>query len=245
MCRHVAYLGPPITLKEIVLDPPGGLLEQSYAPKDMRGGGTINADGFGVGWWAGDRFVRYRRPSPLWSDSGFADLAAVTTSGAILAAVRSATVGMPVTEAACAPYAGDGWLFSHNGVVPGWPDSVAKLAAQLPVTDLMTLDAPTDSALLWALLRRQLNAGVDPASALRGLVADVSASAPGARLNLMLTNGHTIYATTFGHALSVALSATRGVVASEPWSGIEWEAVPEKKLVIADRTTRTMEELCG
>ena len=53
MCRHLAYLGPPTTLSALVLEPTHGLLRQSYAPLDMRGGGTVNADGFGVGWYAG------------------------------------------------------------------------------------------------------------------------------------------------------------------------------------------------
>ena len=51
MCRHLAYLGPPVTLAALLLDPPHGLLHQSYAPADMRGGGTVNADGFGAGWY--------------------------------------------------------------------------------------------------------------------------------------------------------------------------------------------------
>ena len=51
MCRHLAYLGPPTTLAALLFDPPHGLLHQSYAPADMRGGGTVNADGFGVGWY--------------------------------------------------------------------------------------------------------------------------------------------------------------------------------------------------
>src|SRR5262245_18427131 len=99
----------------------------------MRGGGTVNADGFGVGWYPGGGDpVRYRRDRPLWTDADLPALARATTAAAVLAAVRSATVGMPVTESAAAPFAEGRWLFSHNGVVRGWPDSVAALAAPLP-----------------------------------------------------------------------------------------------------------------
>src|SRR5262249_37633477 len=159
-------------------------LHQSWAPQDMRGGGTINADGFGVGWYTPGGPVRYRRDRPLWSDAGFAELARVTVAGAVLAAVRSATVGLPAGEHACAPFASGGWLFSHNGVVTGWPDSVAKVAERLPVADLLTLEAPTDSALLWALVRHRLRAGLAPVAALADTVAEVAAAAPGSRLNL-------------------------------------------------------------
>ena len=52
------------------------------------------------------------------------------------------------------------WLFSHNGKVDGWPDSVAGLAATLPASALLGLEARVDSALLWALVRHQLELGV-------------------------------------------------------------------------------------
>jgi glutamine amidotransferase len=134
MCRHLAYLGPPIPLSRLLFDPPHALSRQSWAPRDMRGGGTINADGFGVGWYA-PAPVRYRRRTPLWSDPDLPGLAAAVPAGAVLAAVRSATAGMPVVETAAAPFAGGRWLFSHNGVVAGWPGTVAGAAAAEAVRD--------------------------------------------------------------------------------------------------------------
>ena len=164
MCRHLAYLGPPLPLADLVLHPPHSLLHQSWAPNDMRDGGTVNADGFGIGWLVGDPGAgadgvvarRYRRDRPMWSDASLPDLAASISSGAILAAVRSATVGMAVTETACAPFMEGAAMFSHNGVIDRWPASVAALTDGLPPSVLMTLDAPTDSAFLWALVRGTL-----------------------------------------------------------------------------------------
>ena len=77
MCRHLSYLGAPVTLAELLIDPPHALLRQSWAPRDMRGGGTVNADGFGVGWFAEDPGapIRYRRSSPMWTDTTFAQFA--------------------------------------------------------------------------------------------------------------------------------------------------------------------------
>ena len=236
MCRHLAYLGPAATLASLVLQPPHSLLRQSYAPADMRGGGTVNADGFGVGWYAGPDAVRYRSAAPIWSDPGFAALAEVTSSTAVLAAVRSATTGMPVTAAASAPFAEGRWLFSHNGVVRGWPGSVAALASGLPVTDLLTLDAPTDAALLWALVRHRLRGGEDPVPALTAVVAAVAAAAPASRLNLLLTDGATIWATAWDHALSVRTDDDRALVASEPIDDDHaWTEVPDRHLVAAHR----------
>ena len=151
MCRHLGYLGLPVTLAELVLDPPHSLVVQSYAPNDMRGGGTVNVDGFGVGWFAATRrgwserqpldaarripsrtrrAPAYRRPVPIWQDAPFAELARTTVAGGVLAAVRNATAGMPVAEAACAPFTDGRWLFSLNGRIAGWPDTAVWLARE-------------------------------------------------------------------------------------------------------------------
>jgi gamma-glutamyl hercynylcysteine S-oxide hydrolase len=236
VCRHLAYVGPPVTLASLVLEPVHSLLRQTYAPADMRGGGTINADGFGAGWYPepSGPAARYRSLQPMWSDASFAAVAAATRSGGMLAAARSATVGMPVTETAAAPFVEGRWLFSHNGVIRGWPHSVAAPAAALPVTDLLTLDAPTDAALLWALVRHRLRAGADPGDALAGVIAEVAAAAPGSRLNLLLTDGTAIWATSWGHALSLRADERSALVASEPLdSDPGWHPVPDQHLVVA------------
>ena len=237
MCRHLAYLGPACSPAPLVFDAPHALLHQSYAPADMRGGGTVNADGFGLAWYGEDGVpVRYRRVSPIWADHDAPRLARSVRSGAFVAAVRNGTVGMPSMEAACAPFTDGRWLFSHNGRVTGWPDSLAALAGKLPVADLLTLDAPTDSALLWALLRERLHAGEDPVEATADLVRRVERAAPGSRLNFLLTDGQLLVATAWTHALSVRETDGAVVVASEPTDTEPgWTPVPEGHAVVARR----------
>ncbi|WP_018683585.1 ergothioneine biosynthesis protein EgtC [Actinokineospora enzanensis] len=238
MCRHLGYLGPAVPLAGL-LDGPSGLLRQTWAPADMRGGGTVNVDGFGVGWYLDDEAppVRYRRAVPMWTDASFAQLAAVTSSRAVLAAVRSATFGMPVVDTACAPFAEGRWLFSHNGRVTGWPHSVAGLAASLSIVDLITLDAPTDSALLWAMVRERLRSGVDPADAVAEVALLVAEVAPDSRLNFLLTDGTTLVATTWWHSLSVLCGPDSVVVASEPWADDpQWTPVADRSLLVATLT---------
>jgi glutamine amidotransferase len=237
MCRHLAYLGPPITLSRLLFEPPHSLCHQSWAPRDMRGGGTINADGFGAGWYTPAGPIRYRRHPPMWSDTTLPTLAASVTAGAMLAAVRSATVGMPVMETACAPFGSGPWLFSHNGRIAGWPRSVAKLAAALPVEDLLTLEAPTDAALLWALVHDRLRSSVPAPAAVTSVLADVLVAAPSSRLNVLLTDGSTLVATTAGHALSVLRGADFVLVASEPLDDDPaWQPVPDRTLLVASAT---------
>ncbi|HEY7598245.1 MAG TPA: ergothioneine biosynthesis protein EgtC [Actinophytocola sp.] len=240
MCRHIAYVGEPVRLADLLLTPEHSLLRQSWAPRDMRCGGTVNADGFGIGWYTGSspEPALLRRAVPMWTDTALPRLAAEITSGAVLAAVRSATVGMPVVETASAPFAREGWLFSHNGVVRGWPAAVADLASTLPVAALLTLEAPTDAALLWALLWHRLSAGDKPADAMASLVVEVEAAAPGSRLNLLLTDGRQIVGTSWTHSLWVGERGSSVVIASEPYDDDPaWREVPDRHLVVATRST--------
>jgi glutamine amidotransferase len=236
MCRHLGYLGEPVSPAGALFHAPHSLLVQSYAPADMRGGGSVNADGFGLGWYPGPGTapLRHRRSTPLWTDETLPPLAASVTSGAFVAAVRNGTTGLPVTEAAAAPFTAGRWLFSHNGVVRGFPGSLAELAKTLPVTELLTLEAPTDSVVLWALLRARLAAGEDPLTAVASLTAAVEAAAPGSRLNFLLTDGATLIGTAWTHALSLLETPAGVLLASEPCDGDpRWRPVPDHHAVRA------------
>lgn len=199
MCRHIAYLGPPISLGRLLIEPEHALVRQSWEPRRQRFG-TVNADGFGVGWYAeGDPVpARYRRDRPIWGDPGFQDLARVVRSGAFLAAVRDATVAGSDGEAAAAPFASGPWLFSHNGRLRDWPDSVAETASALSPQELLQLAARTDSALVWALVLHRLRQGDDLGTALAEPVRELADAAPGSRLNLLVTDGAAIAATAWG-----------------------------------------------
>ncbi|MFE0368338.1 ergothioneine biosynthesis protein EgtC [Streptomyces tendae] len=239
MCRHLAYAGPAEPLGELLVTPPHGLYRQSWAPRHQRYG-TVNADGFGVGWYAdGDPVpARYRRAGPIWADQSFADLARVVRTGALLAAVRDATLAGADAEAAAAPFAAGTWLFSHNGAVAGWPGSLAPVAATLPPGELLSLEARNDSALVWALVLARLRAGDDEGRAMAETVLEVAAAAPASRLNLLLTNGSAITATTWGDTLWYLSRPGGGtVVASEPYDDDpRWQEVPDRTLLAASGT---------
>lgn len=239
MCRHIAFVGRPKALGELLVRPPHALLRQSWAPRRQRHG-TVNADGFGVGWYAeGDPVpARYRRAGPVWADPSFADLARVVRSEALLAAVRDATEAGADGEAAAAPFAAGPWLFSHNGAVRGWPGSMGPLAGALPATELLSLEARCDSALVWALVLHRLRDGDEPGQAVADTVLDAARAAPGSRLNLLLTDGVTIAATAWGDTLWYLAEPGRGtVVASEPYDDDpRWCEVPDRALLTATRT---------
>jgi len=234
MCRHLAYLGPPVTLGALVVDPPYGLIRQSFAPRRQRQG-LVNADGFGIGWYPDGAAepARYRRAVPIWADANLADLGRVVRSGAVLAAVRSATAGFPVIESANAPFASGRWLFSHNGKLPGWPACLDSLAAGLTPSALAGVGTLTDSTLLWALVLDRLGQGEDPADAL-GAVASTAFDVTGGRINLLLTDGHRVAATALGDTLCYRVGGGAVVVASEPYDDEPgWADVPDGSVLLA------------
>jgi glutamine amidotransferase len=229
MCRHIAWLGEPRSLASLVLDPANALLVQSYAPRRQRHG-RINADGWGVGFYPSDGHPpgRWRSTGPLWSSSSFASVAPLISSSCVIAAVRSASAGMPVEESATAPFADGRWLLSHNGVVD---------RAVLPTA--LAAESVCDAAMLAAHVFAR------GPHRLGDTVAQVGALDPGARLNVLATDGSRLLATAWGDTLSILAGPTGVVLASEPYDDDpRWVDVPDRSLVEAttrDVTVRPLE----
>jgi glutamine amidotransferase len=228
VCRHVAWLGAPRTLADLVLAPEHGLLVQSYAPRRQRNG-RMNADGWGVGFYPDDvgEPARWRSNRPLWGDASFASVAPTISSTCVLAAVRSATTGMPLEETASAPFQSGRWLLSHNGVVDRsllGPHAAAESVC--------------DSAELAAHL---FDAGPQDVG---GFVATLGRRDPAARLNLLLTDGRRILATAWNDTLSVLRTDAGVAVASEPYDDDpRWADVPDHHLVDVTADTVTITDL--
>jgi glutamine amidotransferase len=203
-------------VSSLVLDPPFGLRRQSYAPRRQQRG-LLNADGWGVGFYVPGRAepVRWRSARPLWGDASFASVAPVLSSGAVLAAVRSATPGMPMDESAAAPFSDGRWLLSHNGRLR---------PSMLPARH--DAESVCDSALLAAHIFAH-----GPERVVETIGA-VAADDPGASLNVLLTDGAQVIAVSWGDPLSYLVEPDGVVVASEPYDDDErWVDVPDRHLV--------------
>ncbi|WP_135459253.1 ergothioneine biosynthesis protein EgtC [Mycobacterium sp. DL99] len=214
MCRHIGWLGAPRSLASLMLDPPQGLLVQSYAPRRQKHG-LMNADGWGAGFFDDGVPRRWRSDKPLWGDASFASVAPALTSGCVVAAVRSATIGMPIEPSASAPFTDGHWLLSHNGVVD---------RAVLPLT--RSAESVVDSAVLAALIFAR---GLD---SLGDTITEVGALDPNARLNILAANGSRMVATTWGDTLSMLRLPDGVALASEPYDDDPgWSDIPDRHLV--------------
>ncbi|HET7355935.1 MAG TPA: ergothioneine biosynthesis protein EgtC [Nocardioidaceae bacterium] len=225
MCRHLAWLGHQRSLHDVVVAAPYSLFRQSWAPRRQRHG-TINADGFGVGWYVDGRAepVRYRRAQPIWTDASFASLAPTVASGCVLASVRSATPGLTYGEAAAAPFLHGRWMFSHNGRLADldrarkvlWPQAAEVPEAQVGV----------DSAWLFGAAVGHWTAGSSLAD---GLVAvtRLAQDAGGGRVSLLATDGSSVAATVLGEPMYVRELPSGVLVASEPSDDEDgWVEIP-------------------
>lgn len=215
-------------MASLVLEPSDGLLRQSYAPRRQKRG-RLNADGWGVGFYPPGRTepVRWRSSRPLWSDASFASVAPVLSSGAVLAAVRSATPGMPMDETAAAPFTDGQWLLSHNGrvsrqVLPARSEAESVCDSALLAAHVFTLGPPR----LVTTLR------------------EIAALDPDASLNVLMTDGVRIVGVTWGDELSYLVEPDGVAVASEPWDDDpRWVDVPDHHLIEVTSAGVTVTEL--
>jgi glutamine amidotransferase len=216
MCRHIGWLGQPRSLASLILEPPHSLLVQSYAPRRQTRV-RMNADGWGVGFFTPGiaEPARWRSTKPLWADGSVPSMARHLSASCIVAAVRAASPGMPIDETATAPFTDGHWLLSHNGVVD---------RSVLPLT--LAAESVCDSALLAAHV---FSSGPQR---LGEVVASVGTLDPEARLNLLVTDGRRLLATTWGDTLSYLVDSTGIAVASEPYDDDpRWIDVPDRHLV--------------
>lgn len=214
MCRHLGWLGNPVSVSSLILEPANGLLVQSYSPRRQKHG-LLNADGWGVGFFDGATPRRWRSAAPLWGDASLASVAPALRSACVVAAVRSATVGMPIEPSASAPFTDGEWLLSHNGIVD---------RAVLPVS--RTAESTVDSAILAAHIFAE---GLD---SLGDTVRRVGESDPSARLNILAANGSRMLATVWGDTLSILRRPDGVVLASEPYDDHpDWQDIPDRHLV--------------
>lgn len=237
MCRLIAYVGEPISARHLVFDGTHSLYEQSWAPAELLSG-RVNADGYGVVWYADGRPARIAEPRPIWHDADLPDTLAALRSTCVVAALRNATPGLPVDRAGLLPLVHDRWSFVLNGFVPDFRSAhMRALRGALPDDLYAALRGASDAETLFFLALAALREGASPAEALEKVARAVRARVGRreAQLNMVLCDGERVVAARCGtvlvtNSLYVAKRppfAPDGVVlASEaPEVGAVWEAV--------------------
>ena len=158
----VGYVGPPVRLAQLVIEPPHSLYVQSYRPREMTSG-VVNADGWGAALWLDDAKAEpalYRSPQPIWADSNLGWIGDRLPLTAALAAVRSATPGIAYELSCVQPFARGRVAFLHNGFVTGWQRGPARMLREgLGDAAYQAVQGGSDSEGLFALLLDALDRG--------------------------------------------------------------------------------------
>ncbi|KAJ1628031.1 nucleophile aminohydrolase, partial [Pavlovales sp. CCMP2436] len=85
--------------------------------------GSVNGDGFGVGWYDEEPCTSDEEPciftsiQPAWNNLNLGRLARKVRSPLIFAHVRAAYPGMPVSEVNCHPFVYGRYMWMHNGSI--------------------------------------------------------------------------------------------------------------------------------
>lgn len=229
-----------------LLDAPDSLAAQSHRNPDGAGIGAFDADGSPV---------VDKQPIAAWDDTEFAAAARELTSTTFVAHVRHASTGAH-TVANTHPFAQDGRLFAHNGVLEGLAQLDARLA-ELGASALV--HGETDSERMFALITAETTRhDGDIGAGIAAALGWISAEVPVYSVNLLLATPTELWALRYPatnelwvldkagvdadaldlrtdriHAQSDDPAARRGVVlASEPMDADpRWRALESGELL--------------
>jgi len=255
MCRLLGYLGAPLQLDKLLYKPPHSLVAQAYQPREM-GRAILNADGFGVGWYRGDRpeppYI-YKNILPIWNDINLVQLSRYIESGCIVGYVRSATPGLAVDLSNCQPFSSTGLsgvrssiLFTHNGFIERFRDTLYRpLRNRLDDELYRHIQGTTDSEHIFALILHHLQASeISLEDALGSTLQELTRLAQELEVefyaNIVISDGKQLVASRYGNrSPALTLYWLRDdpnfpdavIVASEPLFAGNWMSCPQQSVI--------------
>lgn len=207
----------------------------------------------------------YRSNAPIWADRSFASIAPKASSATVLAAVRSATPGLPAEESGVPPFSSGHYLFAHNGAIKDF-----RTTAMRPLRDLLSdesysgLLGATDSETVFALLLDRLRgakARTGDAETLAEAAAETVRHVSDlctrlgvyASLNIGVTDGRAMAFTRYstegpGNSLYLMeigeASANAVIIASERLDGDpNWQPAPDRSVLVVGPEGATVSSL--
>lgn len=242
MCRFVAYQGPERSADTLVFGGKHSLFVQSYRPRELLSG-SVNADGYGVVWYDRGRPARLVSPFPIWHDVHLESVLRTVRSSTVVAALRNATPGIPVSVTAVPPLMVERWSFVLNGYVEDFRSRFMRaIHGWIPDAWFSHLSGASDTEALGLLAVAKGETEGSLRGALAAVVRTVAelvvAEGRVAQLNMVLTDGETVAVsrTSSGpepNSLYVRVDRDGGALtASEPLDDDPaWKEVPPHTIV--------------
>lgn len=258
MCRLVIYKGTKISVNKLIIDPPHSLIRQSYDAREMLSG-SMNADGFGIGWYQPDLDPTpaiYTNPRPIWNDVNIPRMVNKIASGIVFGHVRGASEGMPVNSANTHPFCYKNFMFMHNGSIDEFRSKIYPEINALIRPEMWDhIKGNTDSEHVFGLWLSFLGATEDRAfslaeqtEALRKTISSLESMADRKKidmvLNIGITDGVHVIATryhfgkrkaTLYYIENAAEYPNSVIIASEKFNDdAAWRPVPERSMITID-----------
>lgn len=210
MCRLYGFLATdPTRLDCSLVEAQNALVVQS----DRDRLGKRHADGWGIARWHDGSPEVTRNTHPAFADLSYTDLAASVESHAVVAHIRTATVG-PVLVENTHPFSHGPWILAHNGTISGFEHVRTHL--DLGFYAPPWGDTDSETVFRW-MLNRMADYGLDPDVAsddldpIVALIEDsvsklidisIAAETPSMpTLNFMISDGRHLVASRFGETL--------------------------------------------
>ena len=249
MCRLLAYQGLPISLEKLLYNHEHSLIIQSYKPQEMISG-TVNADGFGMGWYRplhDTEPFTYKSTVPIWNDINLPSLSRYVESGCMVSYVRSATLGQALDLSNCQPFQYQRLLFIHNGKIDKFRQTLYRpIRSQLSDEIYQWVNGTTDSEHIFALVLNELqsNPGKSLEQAMHLTLLNLKELADTyntcSYANLVVSDGNRLVACRFStkppspslYWLQNDVNFSNSVIiASEPLFKGNWNSFPENSIL--------------
>lgn len=170
MCRMLAYLGPTIPFKKLLVEPPNSLVNQAKAPRHHP---LLQLAGWGFAAWS-KGFVDplcpliYKRACAAFFDDNLETLVPSLRGELLLAHVRAANYKSEglIADENCHPFSFEGapWVLAHNGFLLDWLVMQAELLSQCDNRWIVQRKGTTDTELIYTLFLTLLQKHADPYS---------------------------------------------------------------------------------
>ena len=167
MCRVLAYIGPEISLENLLLKPENSLINQALDPERHP---ELQLAGWGFGAWSEhllkpeEPFI-YRRPMAAFYDDNATRMLPSLQASTMLAHVRAAAYDAKVVmvDENCHPFCFEGtpWIVAQNGYLPGWQVLQRELLQHCKDEYLTQMLGTTDTEFVYALLLSLLEGNSD------------------------------------------------------------------------------------
>ncbi|GAA5858769.1 hypothetical protein JCM1840_006549 [Sporobolomyces johnsonii] len=220
MCRLlVVKADEPIQLAQLLTKPAHSIINQASDSRLRLDAGSINADGFGVGWYPTEKEQTtpgpciFRSITPAWSNLNLHRLADKIKSPLVFAHVRASTTGA-LSEENTHPWTYGNLIWMHNGCISDFQQIKRRLQNDLSDEMFAVPQGNTDSEWAFACFLDQLAKLTDPKArtiphgflrqAMLNTVAQLrkytEAGGPGAEPSLMnfcVSDGTSVVATRY------------------------------------------------